>query len=73
MRALLAALAATPEARVPTRRTTHDGDVREELSVRELAERHRAGLSEIVQTAGRRAQDCARAGSRQLRVALERA
>lgn len=71
MKALLRALAATPEARVQTVRMTHDGDVHEGLSVRRLAERHRAGLSEVVQTVDGKAEDCARAGAEQLRVALE--
>ena len=51
---------------------THDGDVHEELSVRTLAERHRAGLSEILQTVDGKAEDCARAGAEQLRLALEK-
>jgi hypothetical protein len=71
MKALLRALAATPEARVQTVRMTHDGDIHEELSVRRLAERHRGGLSEVVQTVDGDAEACARAGAEQLRVALE--
>lgn len=72
MKALLRALAATPEARVGTVRMTHDGDVHEELSVRRLAERHRAGLSEVAQTVNGKAELCARAGAEQLRIALEK-
>ncbi len=50
MKALLRAFAATPEAQVQTLRMTHIGDVREQLTVRRLAERHVGGLSLIVQT-----------------------
>jgi hypothetical protein len=50
---------------------THNGDVREELTVRELAERHLSGLSEIVQTSDGRAERCARKAADDLRMAIE--
>jgi hypothetical protein len=71
MKALLSALAATPEARVQTLRMTDNGDVREELTVRRLADRHRAGLDEIVQTVDGAAEDCAREAAEHLRIALK--
>lgn len=71
MMALLRALAATPEARVQALRLTDNGDVREELTVRRLADGHRAGLDEIVQTVDGPAEDCAREAAERLRIALE--
>jgi len=59
------------DAKVQTVRMTHNDDVREELTVRELAERHLSGLSEIVQTSDGRAERCARKPADDLRMAIE--
>jgi len=71
MAALLQALASTPNAEVNTVRMTHDGDLREPLTVRELTKTHQAGLVEIVQTSDGRVERCARRAARDLRQALE--
>jgi len=69
--ALLRALNEEPDAKVQTVRMTHNGDVREELTVRELAERHLSGLSRIVQTSDGRAERCARKAADDLRMTIE--
>lgn len=71
MTALLRALAASPDARVQTLRMTDNGDVREKLTVQEMARRHVSGVSEIVQTSDGAAEDCARKAGAELRLALK--
>ncbi len=68
---LLRTLRASPEANVRTLRMTDNGDVREELTIRELAESHVSGLSEIVQTSDGRVERCARKAAAELRMAIE--
>lgn len=71
MKALLRALAATPDAQVQTVRMTHNGDVREQLTVRRLAERHVGELSLIVQTVDGEAERCGQTAADELRTAIK--
>ena len=71
MKALVRALTATPQAQVQTVRMTHNGDVREPLTVRRLAERHVGGLSLIVQTVDGAAERCGRTAADELRAAIK--
>lgn len=71
MTALLRALRDAPEAKVQTVRMTDQGDVREELTILELADRHLGGLEEIVQTVDGAAERCARAAAGELRAAIK--
>lgn len=71
MTALLRTLRDTPEAKVQTVRMTDQGDIREELTIRQLAERHRGGLSLIVQTVDGPAERCALAAADDLREAIK--
>ncbi len=68
---LLRTLRASPEANVQTLRMTHNGDVREERTIRELAESHVSGLPEVIQTSDGRAERCARKAAAELRMAIE--
>lgn len=71
MNVLLRTLRESPEAAVQTLRMTHQGDIREKLTVRELAQRHLAGLPEIVQTLDGPAEACARTAADSLRKAIK--
>jgi hypothetical protein len=73
MTALLRALRKAPEAKVQTVRMTDQGDVREELTIRELAKGHLSGLEEILQTLDGPAERCARKAASDLGEAIEQA